>query len=96
MATDQDLIRGLRCSASAGEHPCEGCCWLMVEALPAELARELGIPEDFGPWTSCDVDRMALEAADRLEALTQKRTAAPGNTGSGGNAKHTKRSIPWN
>ena len=53
--TREEIVRGLRCSASTGDKDCGKCPW--------------GIREEFegGTWESCDCDRMAVEAADLLE-----------------------------
>lgn len=55
-----EIIRALRCSSSPVVPPNETC-----------LACYYGLTEDWneGKVTSCDCDRMAQDAADRLERL---------------------------
>lgn len=68
--TDQEIIKALRCSATVHtkKPDCTGCPCHVVEEVPEEFRRELGgIPSW---WDSCDVDKMALAAAKRLEELT--------------------------
>lgn len=56
-------MRALRCSASTGDKDCTGC--------PYRIRGEF---EGF-TWESCDCDRMAVDAAERLEADTETISA---------------------
>lgn len=58
------IIKALRCSATPGEHDCTGCPYLLKEKLNEELAEKFGCEE----VESCDVDKIALDAAELLEA----------------------------
>lgn len=53
--TREEIARGLRCSGSTGEKKCGGCPWRVREDV-----------EDQG-WWDCNVEQMALDAADLLE-----------------------------
>lgn len=63
---DRELIRALRCTATPYSK-CRGekCPYGNMERLEPEVQKAVGR----GFWFSCDVDRIALEAADRLEKL---------------------------
>lgn len=60
MKRDKELIRALRCAATAqtGDEPCETCSYNKKEEWNG------------GVWESCDVDRISMDAAERLEELT--------------------------
>ena len=61
--TDKQIIDALRCSCSVVDSPnCSDCPYRIVEQY---LGREI---------TSCDVDRIGHDAADRLEELTGEET----------------------
>lgn len=53
--TREEIARGLRCSGSAGEKKCGGCPWRVREDVEGQ------------DWWDCNVDQMALDAADLLE-----------------------------
>ena len=53
--TREEIARGLRCSASTGEKKCSGCPWRVREDVEGQ------------DWWDCNVDQMALDAADLLE-----------------------------
>ena len=53
--TREEIVRGLRCSGSTGEKKCGGCPWCVREDVEGQ------------DWWDCDVDRIALDAADLLE-----------------------------
>ena len=55
--TRGEIVNALRCTASTGERDCTGCCYLVKQ-------EEL----EGGEWLGCDVDRIALDAADMLDA----------------------------
>ncbi len=61
--TDAQIIAALRCSCSVVDSPnCSDCPYQIVEKYQGHTI------------TSCDVDRIGHDAADRLEALTGERT----------------------
>lgn len=61
--TDAQIIAALRCSSSVIDDPnCSECPYQIVEQY---MGQEI---------TSCDVDRIGHDAADRLEALTKEGT----------------------
>ena len=61
MRAREEIARALRCSASCGDPlDCTGCPYLLEASVEGE------------PWLSCDVDQIALDAAEVLE--TDART----------------------
>ena len=62
MVKTTDLVAALRCSSQAPtpSPPCTTCAYRVVELL------------DGKEYTSCDCDRMGLDAADRLEELVDR------------------------
>lgn len=62
---DRTIIRALRCSASVptGDEACRKCAYGIVEKLELWDGNE-------HEFVSCDTDRIAVDAADRLEELT--------------------------
>lgn len=62
------IVRALRCTATPGGR-CLGdkCPYQTTEKAPAEMREQIGRDE----WDSCDVDAVALDAAKRLEELTE-------------------------
>lgn len=70
--TTKEIIDALRCSASAnGMEHCDGCPYFYRDEPSPEIAEQYGnVRDDF--WNSCDVDRIALDAAARLEELEGK------------------------
>ena len=63
MAKTTDLVAAMRCSSQAptSSPPCATCAYCVVESL------------DGKEYTSCDCDRMGMDAADRLEELVERR-----------------------
>lgn len=59
MTAREQIVWALRCTAKTGYRDCTGCPYLLEEAL-----EELGEDE---AWLACDVNRIALDAADLLE-----------------------------
>ena len=53
--TREEIVRGLRCSASTEEKKCVGCPWRVREDFEGQ------------DWWDCNVDQMAMDAADLLE-----------------------------
>ena len=64
----EDIIRALRCTSTPGDHTsnCEQCPYWKKEQLNGRLKEKLGTDT----WTSCDIDKVCLDAADLLERLT--------------------------
>ena len=62
--SEQELIQALRCTSAPGGPigDCEKCPFWKTENLTPEQSEQLGTDE----WASCDIDRIGLEAADRL------------------------------
>lgn len=62
------IVRALRCTATP-DSSCLGdkCPYQTTEKVPAEIREQVGRDE----WDSCDVDAVALDAAKRLEELTE-------------------------
>lgn len=65
--TPEVLAAALRCAAAEGVHEthCETCPYYVVEDLSGEEAAVFG-----EKWATCDVDRMALDAAAMVEELS--------------------------
>ena len=60
MKAREDIVRALRCCATYSEAvDCTGCPYLLEEVVEGET------------WISCDVDQIALDAAEMLEADTE-------------------------
>ena len=81
--TDQEIIKALRCSASI-DCKCirELCPFFVQEEVPEELREKCGGKDKLD---GCDVDGIALAAADRLEQLlkpTRPATSLVGKCGS--------------
>ena len=73
--TDQEIIRALRCvSSPEPERDCGTCPYFRKETLSEEIQDRLGIKT----WDSCDVDRIGLDAADRLELRAEQLELARG------------------
>lgn len=65
---DAKLIAALRCSATANMQgpDCRNCPYFTQEHVPEKLWEQLKTEW----WDGCDVDRIAMDAAARLEELT--------------------------
>lgn len=67
--TAKQIVHGLRCSATyRGDPVCDGCPYLVTETVPDSL-RKL---TKKNTWDICDVDRIALDAADLIEKLVAR------------------------
>lgn len=77
----EDIIRALRCISAPGgpTGDCKGCLYYRAEHLSVELKEKLGTDE----WCSCDIDKIGMDAADRVERLAAEnkvlRAKLPGN-----------------
>ena len=69
----EDIIRALRHISTPGDHTsnCEQCPYWKKEQLNGRLKEELGTDT----WTSCDIDKVGLDAADRIERLEAENKA---------------------
>ena len=69
----EDIIWALRCIFSPGgpTGDCKGCLHYRAEHLSGELKKKLGTDE----WCSCDVDKIGVDAADRIERLEAENKA---------------------
>ena len=66
--TYKEIIQALRCTSTPGDHTsnCEQCPYWKKEQLNGRLKEKLGTDA----WTSCDIDKVGLDAADLIERLT--------------------------
>lgn len=62
MVKTTDLVTAMRCSCQAptSSPPCTTCAYRVVESL------------DGKEYTSCDCDRMGMDAADKIEELVDR------------------------
>lgn len=69
----EDIIRALRCTSTPGGQTgdCKGCLYYRAEHLSVELKGKLGTDE----WCSCDIDKIGMDAADRIERLEAENKA---------------------
>ena len=68
-----DIVRALRCISTPGDHTsnCEQCPYWKKEHLNGQLKEKFGTDR----WTSCDIDKVGLDAADRIEQLAAENKA---------------------
>lgn len=71
--TGQEIVQALRCTSTPGgpTGDCEKCPYWKTEQLTAEQKEKLGVDT----WTSCDVDKVGMDAADLIERLTAENAA---------------------
>ena len=71
--TTKEIVRALRCTSTPGNHTsnCEQCPYWKKEQLNGRLKEKLGTET----WTSCDVDKVGMDAADLIERLTAENEA---------------------
>lgn len=69
----EDIIRALRCISTPGgpTGDCKGCLYYRAEHLSVELKEKLGTDE----WCNCDIDKIGMDAADRIERLDAENKA---------------------
>ena len=69
----KEIVQALRCISTQGDHTsnCEQCPYWKKEQLNGRLKEELGTDT----WTSCDIDKVGLDAADRIERLEAENKA---------------------
>lgn len=71
----EKLIKALRCSATVktDDTDCINCPYRLIE--PIDKDDPLFVNSDFGDkeyWESCDLEKMALDAADYIEQIEEK------------------------
>ena len=71
MRAREDIVRALRCSASTGDKDCTGCPYLTEETVPEDMVEALGSKL----WLRCDIDQMAMDGDDMVEADTETISA---------------------
>ncbi len=61
----EELVKALRCTSTPGgpTGDCEMCPYYRRENLNDELKEKLGTDT----WTSCDIDKVGMDAADQIE-----------------------------
>lgn len=71
--TDKEIVQALRCTSTPGgpTGDCEKCPYWKTEQLTAEQKEKLGVDT----WTSCDVDKVGMDAADLIERLAAENAA---------------------
>lgn len=69
----KEIVQALRCMSTPGgpTGDCEKCPYWKTEQLTAEQKEKLGVDA----WTSCDVDKVGMDAADLIERLTAENAA---------------------
>lgn len=69
----KEIVQALRCTSTPGDHTsnCEQCPYWKKEQLNWRLKEKLGTDT----WTSCDIDKVGLDAADLIERLTAENAA---------------------
>ena len=70
---EKEIVQALRCTSTPGRPTgdCEKCPYWKTEQLTAEQKEKLGVDT----WTSCDVDKVGMDAADLIERLTAENAA---------------------
>lgn len=71
--TPAEIAKALRCTATVqtGDKPCASCPFNRTETLTEDQKAQLHCEE----WHSCDVDGVALAAADLIERLEKEKAA---------------------
>ena len=89
--TDNEIIAALRCCSAPGGNTgdCENCPYYIREQLSEELAEKLGTEE----WTSCDVDKVGMDAADLIERLIAENVVLPDGQASA--VETLRKEIEW-
>ena len=89
--TGQEIVQALRCISTPGDHTsnCEQCPYWKKEQLNGRLKEKLGTET----WTSCDVDKVGMDAADLIERLTAENAVLPDGQASAIETLHKE--IEW-
>lgn len=66
----KEIARALRCTATVvgTVEDCAACRYWRKETLTQAQKEKLGVDE----WTSCDVDRVAMDAANLLDRFAEE------------------------
>ena len=73
--TSEEIVKALWCISTPGDHTsnCEQCPYWKKEQLNGRIKEKLGTDT----WTSCDVDKVGMDAADLIERLTAENVVLP-------------------
>ena len=88
---EKENVRALRCTSTPGDHTsnCEQCPYWKKEQLNGRLKEKLGTDT----WTSCDIDKVGLDAADLIERLTAENVVLPDGQASA--IESLRKEIEW-
>ena len=68
MISRKELVKALRCSASAKRQSCKGCPYRLLEEVTDGLEVAIGVQiNGKAYWESCDTEKMVMDAANMLE-----------------------------
>ena len=87
----KEIVQALRCTSTPGDHAsnCEQCPYWKKEQLTGRLKEKLGTDA----WTSCDIDKIGLDAADLIECLTAENVILPDGEASA--IETLRKEIEW-
>lgn len=69
------IVRALRCSVTPGEKDCVGCRYRVLNEVQPGLPIPMDVEIDgVLYWECCDVDLMAMDAAEALEVLARLKS----------------------
>ena len=88
---DEKIVQALRCTSTPGgpTGDCEKCPNWKTEQLTAKQKEKLGVDT----WTSCDVDKVGMDAADLIERLTAENVVLPDGQASA--IESLRKEIEW-
>lgn len=68
-----ELVKALRCSATAGHKDCTNCRYRYFEEVNPSINMKCDVIGDLKQyWESCDCDRIANDAADFIEKYVEQ------------------------